>query len=754
MGIKKSSQRIAWFAGIAALALASGACSRSPEAKSAKYMAEGKKMMEKKDPARAILQFQNAAHATPKDPEVFYQLALAYIGAGNLRDGISALRKTLDLNPKHPEARLRLATMMSGTIDPEILKDARERLAGIVTESPQNAQALHALGIVEFKLGLPVEALQNLELAAAAAPQELLFAINVAQAKLKRGDAKGAEAVLLKAAANSPKSAGPHTALADFYVSQRKPDAAEAQLRRALELDVKDGPALLALGKLQLALNRKGEAEQSFKTLASIRGYESSYGSFLAREGRLEQSVQEFERLAKERPGDREMRTNLVVTYRRAGRLDAAKKVLSDALRENPKDTDALLQRGELFAGSGDYLLAEADLSQVLKMQPNSAEVHYVVAKLNQARGKTQTYRQELSKALELNAYLLPVRIEAARELVSSKNPGAALALLDLAPEGQKSMTPLTVERNWALLSLGRMSEMRAGIDRGLEREKSPDLLLQDGIWKLQSGQAQAARASLESALNLNPDDLLALSALKSTYAPREAAVAVQKVKEYAAREPKSAPIQEFLGVLLSTQGDRVGARKAFMAGKAANPASLNSDLGLVQLDVLEGKLDDGRNRLSAMAANGGGPKVRLWLSILEDKKGNHTVAIEQLRKTVDEQPDNTQALNNLAYLLAEYAGKTDEALKYAQKAVELAPKRMDYVDTLGWILYHKGLYSASVPYLEQAGGAKGNVVWKYHLAMAYGRAGRSAEGRATLNDALKINPSVPEANTAKELFK
>ena len=44
-------------------------CTRSPEAKSARFMEEGRKLLEKKDPARAILQFRNAAQATPKNAE-------------------------------------------------------------------------------------------------------------------------------------------------------------------------------------------------------------------------------------------------------------------------------------------------------------------------------------------------------------------------------------------------------------------------------------------------------------------------------------------------------------------------------------------------------------------------------------------------------------------------------------------------------------------------------------------------------------
>ena len=46
---------------------------------------------------------------------------------------------------------------------------------------------------------------------------------------------------------------------------------------------------------------------------------------------------------------------------------------------------------------------------------------------------------------------------------------------------------------------------------------------------------------------------------------------------------------------------------------------------------------------------------------------------------------------------------RPDEALKYAEQAHELQPQNPNFSDTLGWILYRKGLYSAAVKHLESA---------------------------------------------------
>jgi Tfp pilus assembly protein PilF len=106
-----------------------------------------------------------------------------------------------------------------------------------------------------------------------------------------------------------------------------------------------------------------------------------------------------------------------------------------------------------------------------------------------------------------------------------------------------------------------------------------------------------------------------------------------------------------------------------------------------------------------------------------------------------------------LAYLLIEYRKQPDVALKYAQRAVELAPDDSNLLDTLGWVLYQKGLYPSAIHYLERAAADKRNPVSGYHLAMAYAKSGDTAKGRTTLRAALKVNPKLPEADAAEQLL-
>jgi cytochrome c-type biogenesis protein CcmH/NrfG len=83
--------------------------------------------MEKKEYTRALLEFRNAAKATPNDAVVYYQLGLAYWDAQDPRSSYAAFRKAFSLNPKRADAQLKIAQIQAATNDLELLQDAEKR---------------------------------------------------------------------------------------------------------------------------------------------------------------------------------------------------------------------------------------------------------------------------------------------------------------------------------------------------------------------------------------------------------------------------------------------------------------------------------------------------------------------------------------------------------------------------------------------------------------------------------------------------
>jgi len=729
-------------------------CNRSPEAKSASYMAAGKKLLEKHDANRALLQFLNAAQATPRNAEVYYQLARAYLTAGDLKKGVMSLRRALELDPKHAAAQLRLAQLETGANDPEVLKDAQQRLQSLLQYAPEDPDALHALALTELKLEAPEDAVQHLQQALMAAPDDLVLTVTLAQAKLQQKDYRGAEQILKSACEKAPKSADAATLLGRFYVAQQRYAEAEQEFRKALALTPDDKAALLNLATLQDQTGRKQEAEENYKRLSSFpdKLVNPDYGIFLFQEGKKEEAIREFERLARQDPNDRMARTRLVAAYQASNRLAEAEKLLADALKKNPNDLDALLQRGELLIGVEKYPEAEADLNKVLHLKPDSPEVHYALAKLYQATGKAQMQRQEFNETLRLNPFLLSVRLEAAKALIADREGAAALDLLNGAPQSQRDLISVLEQRNWALIATRRVSEARNGVDRGLASARTPDLLLQDAVLKISDKRYVEARQSLHEALGKNPEEFRALQLLVRSYvAQKQVSGAVGEIRTYAAEHPKSAAAQFFLGRLLIETGDRAGGQRAMSAAKALDPEFTRADLSLAQINLLQANWKDARQELDALlSTKGENSTARQWLGMLEVSQGNPTAAIADFRKVLESQPNNAIALNNLAFLLAENS-QAAEALKYAERAVEMAPDRPEFEGTLGWVLYRKGLFDAAVMHLQSAVSKGGSVRQQYYLAAAYFRKGDEVRGHAILTAALRKDPTLPEAQLAQQ---
>jgi tetratricopeptide (TPR) repeat protein len=115
--------------------------------------------------------------------------------------------------------------------------------------------------------------------------------------------------------------------------------------------------------------------------------------------------------------------------------------------------------------------------------------------------------------------------------------------------------------------------------------------------------------------------------------------------------------------------------------------------------------------------------------------------------------PNNVTALNNLAYRLANDTDQFDEALKYAQQVKDLDPNDPTVEDTIGWALYRKGLYRNALEHLQRAVSKQPTAIEKYHLSMALVRAGDKEHGLSMLQQARKMDPTLPESAAAQAVI-
>jgi tetratricopeptide (TPR) repeat protein len=729
-------------------------CSRNPEARAARFFADGQRLYQKGDFARAILQYKTAIQAQPANAAQHYHLGLAYLAVGDGRSSLAEFNRAIELDPTNHDAQLMASKLLLGSRNKEMMLDSVKRIQQLIAIAPQTAEAWNVLALAEWQLGKQEASEQRFQEALSRFPGNLKASVSLAQIKMQRQEYAEAERILRDAVGRDPAAALPLVALAEFCASQARAGEAEQLLRRAIQLEPKSDLARLELLSLLVRAGRTEEAAATYKNLDG-KQYRLFYASLLFDAGKYAEAIDGFERIAKEDPKNRESRTWLVRAYLRANRLADAERVLNGALQQNPQDVDALMQRSLLHLWARDDKAAQNDVAQVLHFRPDSAQAHYVLAKVYAARGALLSQRQEFTEALRINPSFLAARIDLAQTFIAAGDGKQALAVMNATPEADRELLPVITARNWALIAAGEVGELRKGVEKLMALSTTSDSLLQEALLQLSDRNFAGARVWITRVLDQSPADVRALDLLARSYAlENRAPQAAHVLQEYAASHPRSAPIHYVLGQWALTQGNREEAKKAFESALSANPRFPPASLALAYLEIAAKNVDSARSRLSALLTEEKhNVPARLMLADLEQSAGNSATALAAYKTVLDTEPDNIAALNNVAYLLAEYAKKPDEALVYAQRAQQLSPDNPAVEDTLGWVLYSKGLYAGALPHLKNAVHQEPTDRRLYHVAMAYLKAGHRDLGKKALDEALKQNPQLQEASVARSLL-
>ena len=123
---------------------------------------------------------------------------------------------------------------------------------------------------------------------------------------------------------------------------------------------------------------------------------------------------------------------------------------------------------------------------------------------------------------------------------------------------------------------------------------------------------------------------------------------------------------------------------------------------------------------------------------VIYEQKSDIPKARDAYEKVLAIEPRAAAAANNLAWIYSEHGGDKDKALQLAQMAKEIAPDDPRVSDTLGWILYKRGIYQNALSLLKESAAKMGeNPQVQYHLGMVYAQLGDQANARKALNAAI-----------------
>ena len=187
-----------------------------------------------------------------------------------------------------------------------------------------------------------------------------------------------------------------YTQLGLGYMREGEYELAWRRLHRALEIAPDYSAAHNGMGLLYERLKQPSKADEEYSRAVTLNPTDSSaqtnYGSFLCREGRVEEAEQRFLQALKNSlyATPENAYANAGVCLHGAGQDEKAERYLRSALERNPKLPTALLTMAEIRYDAKKMLSARAYLQRYLEVGEQTPKVLWLGIRIERELGDRQ----------------------------------------------------------------------------------------------------------------------------------------------------------------------------------------------------------------------------------------------------------------------------------------------------------------------------------------------------------------------------
>jgi tetratricopeptide (TPR) repeat protein len=767
------------------------------QARKTAYLAKGRKHLAAHNFAKARLEFRNAVQLDPNDAEASFLAGGAAEALGNVREAAQFYQGAIRLDPGHLRARARLALIFAYRGAPAKAIDLAE--AGLKF-APDDPDLLTARGAARLKMGDAVGARADAEKAARIAPTNentvaLLAGIytqagetqraielvsNAVQApgagvslrqmlaQLYLGANRHPEAVqeLRRVIDAEPDQLAHRYQLAEVLLHDKNVDAAEDALRGAVARAPNSAEAKLVLASM-LASHRSyevGEAELRRMSAASPDDYELrlGLGQFYASRNKMPQAEAVYRQVIKDDgtgPSGLTARDRLASAYLSSNQLDAAAPLITEVLKKNPRDYDALFARGSLSLSRGNADAAIADFRAVQRDHPTSVLLQRALARAYLQNDDPTLAEETLRAALQSSPTDADARLELAQLLSRTGRLDAALPMLERLASEQAANLP--VLQALFEVQVARKDFTAARRSAGLVQTARPELATGaylSGLAELADAKPDAARTAFERAVAITPDAIEPIRALVSLdLTEQHPDQAIARLDRFIERAPGSAALRNFKGEALASLTRTDAAIGSFREAIALSPSWATPYRSLFGAEAATGRNDAAIKALQeGIKATNGAPLLVTDLARFYERLGRVDEAIAQYEGLVKRDADSAVAANNLALALVTY--RSDQAsLDRARALAErfASSRTAAFLDTWGWVLYKRGENREALSTLQKAVDKSPRAPeLRYHLAMAQLKSGARDAARMSLEQALKFNVRYSGSDEASRTLK
>ncbi|MDD5482076.1 MAG: tetratricopeptide repeat protein [Kiritimatiellae bacterium] len=562
------------------------------------------------------------------------------------------------------------------------------------------ALANYAAGVLREGRLDSAGAVSNYLRAAELEPEIIPLYLRVAAQHIKRAENDKAIAVMEEACRVNPRSADAAIILSQVYQIINQPEKARAAARRAIEIDPANNKGYIQLASLYISGQDAREAARLLRAalpklkeplpvlriigdlhaqMAGASGagtpdfkeaiyfyekaaefpaddlayvYLQKLGDFYMTGRQIEKALECFRKIAVRDPDNVQIQQKIALCHVALGNREKALETLEKIAGRDAQNPDIYYYLGELYDSLGDRKHAIENLKAARDAEPTNPKSYLKMAVIhlrNDPQKASEILKDGLKKIPRERAFLeILVQI-----YLQNRQYNEALALFDQMQSNLSPDDPILRDPRFYIHYAMAAQQCRLF-------EKAADLY--------------------SKALEIAPDSLetrVQLAALHIRMKNPEEALALMETAVLSAPDDPAAWF--FYAMICSQAGEYKQAAAAF--GITEKKAQKLPDRGAAILD-------------SSFYFNYGAAGERT---------GENEMAERNLAKSIELDPENSDAFNYLAYMWAEKNANLELALDYIRHALDFEPDNGAYLDTLGWILFKQEKHEEALENIQNA---------------------------------------------------
>jgi len=650
---------------------------------------------------------QYCIRADPTWPEPVLLLAQMYARQNDMKQAEDTYRQGLLGNPSSTELADGLLSLLVGQ---GRFADAEKILRQIQNPRVSTDWRVRlAVGAGDFS-----RAIDELRLRVSNDKQDAVSRIELARLTYQETeDAAQAMRYLDEAKAIAPASRTLAAVRAFILRSEGKPEEA----LRILDDYVRDYNNFEAYSMRAAYLAETGDperAEQDYRKLitfeASVVAGVELLANFYAGLGKFDQAVAAAEEGLRTHPEDLRLKRGLMqllLSRNQAGDRVRALGILAELEKQSPQDTSLMMARATQRIEEGtpqSFAQAKEILEGIVKLEPTATNAHLALIGMAMQERQYQTACDLAIRALgsnPSNARLLLARARAELELgYASMAAKLARQVLQQDPNSVDTIDVFT-QAAQSSGEQGLLDEARTVIDAAVRRSPADERLsMMRAQFYAGLRQPAAAIPGLEAYCRTEAGSrsITALVTLADLYrAAGDLAKADEAIKKVEQLEPDKQMVihARFLWLAAQRRFDDLKqiCPKYAAAKDQDGGVILRAGAMLMSFDPPELKAEGIKLFRHAVSLWPTSADARMSLASALYQAGDAQEAEKTYRELLEQYPEDTRALNDLAWILQERSQGYDEALKLANKGLEIANKApgsastMHLLDTKGTIL-------------------------------------------------------------------